>query len=321
MVDQIRHRTITLRRVARRWRFKWEGRWLSFPDLETATASLDRLLDEREWARLTTSVHSLGSLTISDLVEEYLNGRTDLAPKTLREYRAFYRNHIKPRIGHLNAATVRRRDLRPFFADLTPKLAREIRCIVNCAYAEHDDLPNPVAGLRLPAYKAEPVVVPYPEEVEKILLAAAEHSQRWYGWCRVVSVAGTRRSETCVLHERNVDFETLALRIDRSLCKVTKRLKEQKTKAGARELIFDDTPENHAFFDLLRELVDGSPSGFLFPPERSDSRSPCLSPDGATHRFHRMCERLGLCRVWSRREGREVTVTPTSCGTSSRSSS
>jgi predicted trehalose synthase len=62
---------------------------------------------------------SLGRVTFGSYTEEFLASAVDLRPSTRATYETEYRLYLKPALGSVPIASIRRQDLRTLVADLT----------------------------------------------------------------------------------------------------------------------------------------------------------------------------------------------------------
>jgi integrase len=261
----------------------------SFASEEEARAFLQRLNHERE-----SKPRTRGGLTVGEVVNNWYRGhRRNLSSGTRRDYEGRIRRDVG-RIGGLLAEDLARnpRDLRAFYASLTPTNARRLHAILRQAFQDavaHDEIgrnPCDVVKARRPRPSERPI--PSPEVVEKMILAAEEEDPLWGLFVNVSATIGTRRGETCALRWEDVDFDAGRLHVRRAVCKGIHGPTELKPpKAGRERSLF----VGERFFDEIRPFRrDG---GWIFSDRRRERDGP-WHPDWPGHRFSRLTRRLAL---------------------------
>lgn len=202
------------------WVIRGQRHRRSFPSEEEARAFLQHLNEERD-----SPPRTRGALTVREVVDNWYRGhRHNLTSGTRRDYEGRIRRDVG-RIGGLLAEALARnpRDLRAFYASLTPTSARRLHAILRQAFQDalaHGEIsrnPCDVVRARRPRSPERPI--PSPEEVEKMVLAAEEEDRLWGLFVNVSATIGTRRGETCALRWEDVDFDTKRLHVRRAVCK------------------------------------------------------------------------------------------------------
>jgi integrase len=271
------------------WVIRGQRHRRSFPSEEEARAFLQRLNEVRE-----STPRTRGDLTVGEVVDNwYRDHRSNLSSGTRRDYEGRIRRDVG-RIGSLLAEDLARnpRDLRAFYASLTPTNARRVHAILRQGFQDavaHDEIsrnPCDVVKARRPRPSERPI--PAPEEVEKMILAAEEEDPLWGLFVNVSATIGTRRGETCALRWEDVDFDAGRLHVRRAVCKGTNGPTELKPpKTGRERSLF----VGERFFGEIRPFRRDR--GWIFSDRRRGRDGP-WHPDWPGHRFSRLTRSLGL---------------------------
>jgi integrase len=231
---------------------------------------------------------------VDEIVDNWYRGhRSNLSSGTRRDYEGRIRRDVG-RIGELQAEDLARnpRELRAFYASLTPTNARRLHAILRQAFEDavaHGELSrNPCEVVKARRPRAPERPIPSPEEVEKLIVAAEEEDPLWGMFVNVSATAGTRRGETCALRWEDVDFEAGRLHVRRAICKGIAGPTELKApKTGRERSLFI----GERFFDGIRLLR--CETGWIFADRRRGRDGP-WHPDWPGHRFSRLSRRLDL---------------------------
>lgn len=116
----------------------------------------------------------------------------------------------------------------------------------------------------------------------------------------VVMVTGLRRAELLALRWADFDLDRGTLYVRRNHVRVARRNVEKDTKTHrARRLAIDETTvqilgmHRQRYEERCREIsLKPSPTAYLFSYSPTIDR-PC-DPSGVTHRYGRMCRRVGI---------------------------
>lgn len=280
-------------------RGRFRVRWMS--DRERKCRSFHTEREAREFlarvrARQDTDSRQRtpGALTVMEVVQNwYRDHRGSLSPGTRRDYEGRIRRDVG-RISSVDAAEVARnpRQLRSFYATLTPTNARRLHAILRQAFqdaTDHGEVernPCDLAKPRKPATAEK--LIPSPQEVEKIVIAAEEESPSWGLFLNVTATLGTRRGETCALRWEDFDFQELRVHVRRSVCKGVNGPTEIKLPKNGRER---SLLVGEGFFQQIHGARGAE--GWVFPTRRRESDHP-WHPDWPGHRFQRLMRRLEL---------------------------
>jgi integrase len=287
-----RAETNRIERHGKRFRVRWTADGQRFRrsfDTESAAEEFAEKLREKEG-----SPRVKGRLTVMDVVTNwYGDHKRNLSSGTQRDYEGRIHRDVS-RIGDLQAEALARnpRELRAFYASLTPTNARRLHAILRQAFEDavaHEELSrNPCDVVKAKRPRAAERLIPSPSEVEKMIAAAEEEDPIWGLFLNITATLGTRRAETCALRWEDIDFETHRVHIRRALCKGVAGPKEIKPPKTGRERTLSVGP---SFFDEIR--LQGRPNGWMFADRRAGKAGP-WHPDWPGHRFQSLARRLEL---------------------------
>ncbi|HLF70004.1 MAG TPA: site-specific integrase [Actinomycetota bacterium] len=292
-----------------------EDRWIARDSLEAAFAELDRLIDERDRARLTARIEGL---TISQLIDEWWSRKKrEIRESTCMRYESVIRVHIRPRIGHLSANELRPLDLEDYFSSVTHKTALVSRDVLRPAFrwgmanrlVVRVDGSNPLDLAKIvrsrclggdaeqdanATMQVNERLIPGPREIEKLLVDAEERSEdRWWLYLRLAPTLGARPGELCALRGRDIDREACTFNISRSANKLTLTVGAVKRASSVRSLYLGPR-----LFEEIGPLLDEiGPDDFLFPAmgDRCGVRRiECWTANSVYGRLMRATKRLGL---------------------------
>jgi integrase len=276
-----------------RWTFEGTRHHRTFESEKEARRLLERLRANET----SPSSDRLGggALTVMEVVQNWFGGhRKDLSPGTQRDYEGRIRRDVS-RIGTIDANTLSRnpRDLRAFYATLTPTNARRLHAIFRQAFqdaVDHGEVERNPCDIVKPRKPRSPErLIPAPEEVEKIVIAAEEEDPTWGLFLNVTATLGTRRGETVALRWGDFDFDELKIHIRRSLCKGVNGPKELKLPKNGRERTIH---VGEAFFEEI--LPHRRPEAWVFTGGRRATPGEPWHPDWPGHRFQSLMRRLDL---------------------------
>jgi integrase len=263
----------------------------SFATEVEARAFLRRLRQEDAARRRPARV--VGGLTVMDVVQNwYRDHSRELASGTRRDYEGRIRRDVS-RIGDIDANALARnpRELRAFYATLTPTNARRLHAILRQAFADavlHDEVErNPCDAVRPRKPAAPEKRIPSPTEVEKLVVAADEEDPLWGLFLAVTATLGTRRGETCALRWEDVEPDASRVHVRRAVCKGVNGPTELKLPKNGRERTL---LVGRPFFERVEPFR--RPAGWMFGG-REDATRP-WHPDWPGHRFQRLARRLDM---------------------------
>lgn len=215
-----------------RGRVKDRGKWVPGPwRTNLADARGDRL--RMQARKLDGPLTNAGSQTVSDASERFLAGiecgdilsRKDLpyAHATVRGYRYAFREFINPEIGHIPVEKLRRSQVQRWVdwlatqqsAGSTRNVYHALAALYSYLLPRHDQLTNPVDGVKIPRAGKPRERYAEPEEMVELLAALPPALSLPYAFA---FYAGLRRSEIQAL--RISDLEDRWVNVRRSLDRV-----------------------------------------------------------------------------------------------------
>lgn len=159
---------------------------------------------------------------------------------------------------------------------------------------------NPAVLARKPRVPTPQPDPPTVAQAARIIESAWAEDEQWGTLVWLVMVTGLRRAELLALRWSDVDFDGGVLSVRRNYVRVNRMSIEKDTKTHQmRRLALDVATvevlaEHRARYDEMRRQVKALPqdAAFLFS-YRPEHDRPC-DPSGVTHRYARMCARLGI---------------------------
>ena len=252
--------------------------------------------------------------TVGELLEAWLDHVTDeLSPKTVHEYRRLIQVRIRPGLGERPVKRLDASEVDQFYralqrkAGLAPGSVRHIHAILSKAFAQAVRWgwlnESPISRTSPPAVRRSTVRPPDPDDVVRLLEAAASYDPDLGMLLLVGAVTGARRGELCALRWADLDLVTGSVLIHRALFDVGGRLGEKDTKThAARRLRLDAaTVEALTVYRAATEERAAAlgtaltPDAFAFS-HTADGSMP-IRPDKVTGSFRRMADRLDLTHV------------------------
>lgn len=314
-MTSIRHRGVTVSPHGRRWRFKWEGTWVTRNTLPGALQELDELIERRDRRQYIDDVRGL---TIELLVDEWWGRKQrELRESSQMRYESVIRLHIRPRIGPLSADHIRPLDIEDFYSRITYKTALVSRDVLRPAFrwglsnglvhrvdgASPFDIAvlrrsrcldgDPDADARA-TRQVEERLVPDTHEIEKLLADAEERgSWKWWLYLRMAPSLGARPGEQCALQRGDLVERAGTISITKSANKESFKVTPPKRGSSIRTLYVG----TDFFEDIMPMVGDLEPDGYLFPAtgQRAGVRKlPCWNANAVHRELRKATERLGL---------------------------
>lgn len=277
-----------------------------------AEVALGRLLGE-----VDDGDHAVRPGTVGELCELWFaQTEPDLSPSTAPQYRRLLDKRILPRWGNVPLRRLRTADLDLWYAQLrkkgavnggplAPNSVMRIHAVLRRALGQGVKwgwLPtNPAANVTLPKARKQPMTLPEPADLARLIAAAAEVNATLPAYFRLAAATGARRGELCALRWKHVDFERRRLTIERGIVVGADQElieKDTKTHQARRVTLDEDTAAIVlAHRDRCAELVHDcggelTPESFLFSHEVDFSKP--WRPNYATLAFGRLRDQLGL---------------------------
>ena len=185
------------------------------------------------------------SAALDELIARIKDGRTltrsgrEYRPATIRSYEHTAEQYLRPMMGHLRLADVRRRDVQDFVDELrSAGLSASsvhnkldvLRVMFKLAIDREYVTDTPCRHLRLPAVRHKRPEIASPEKARKLLEALPlDQVALW----AVLFFAGLRIGEARALRWRNVDFEANVIRVEHGWDEKEGE-QDAKTDAGRR---------------------------------------------------------------------------------------
>lgn len=159
---------------------------------------------------------------------------------------------------------------------------------------------NPAERAKIPRQPTPNPDPPTTAEAAELVAGAWDEDENWGMLVWLVLVTGLRRAELLALRWSDADLAASKLYVRRNHVRVTGKNIEKDTKTHrARRLTLDATTvellteHRERYEERCRQLgVKSSSAAHLFSYSPTNER-PC-NPSGVTHRYGRMCERLGI---------------------------
>lgn len=215
-------------------------------------------------------------VSVADWCDEWLAGKTNIAPSTRSRYEDILTAHVRPKWGKVKLKSVRHAQIQSWLAslDLAPASVRKVHRVLSqaLAYAVKDGrlATNPAAGVSLPrVQQAEKLFLTH-EQVEEL----AERSGPEDGLIvRFLAYTGLRWGEVAALRVKRLDFLRRRALVAESVSPVRGVMTFGPTKGHERR----EVPIPRFLIDELSVLVAGKGSDDLVfvsrlgTPQRSQS--------------------------------------------------
>lgn len=269
---------------------------------------------DRRLAELVADAQATTRETVGYLLDQWLRLREaeGLSPTTLRSYRGYIENRIRPALGTIRLDKLTAGDLREFYASLAhaklkPSSVRQCRAILSSAlrFAEEKRWVdrNVALAVRPPKLTRDALVIPTVDEVGALLDACADQAHHGHDLWTCIALAattGARVGELCALRWSDVDLGANVLRI-RESAHVERgaraRLKDTKTHQ-VRTVPLDPTAagvlrQRYAVQvdRAARAEIELPPDAFILSRMSDGSGPP--RPDGYSAAFGRLRAKLG----------------------------
>jgi integrase len=251
--------------------------------------------------------------TLADLVDRWFEHITpNVSPSTLAGYRIYLDKHILPALGAKRIDRLRPADIDRFYASLRGSLApasvRKVHTILRSALGQAVKwrmlTSNPVASATPPRVEKRPIEPPTPEEVGRLLAAAAEADPELGLYVRLAAITGARRGELCAIRWTDLDLDAGQLVVARSIVlgpdgivvKATKtnRVRRVALDAGTVAALRSQRTLQNERAASCRMVL--SSDAYVFARDEK-GREPWRPDSSATGRFMALRDRLDLGHV------------------------
>lgn len=248
-----------------------------------------------------------GDITAAQWLESWLEGyvKTNCSQRTQDGYESIIKNHLIPKLGHLQLRKLQPEMIEAYYGKATEKLcARTVQhhhrllseALKHAERRGHIGR-NPCSLVAAPSPRKRMMRTLTPAEVEVMLMHAASNQFYPVYYCAVST--GLRQAELLGLRWRNVDLDGMSISVWQVLYKRggVCTFKEPKTRGSARRV--STTPKLALFlrqYKAQREVMyleRGKVLGLDSLVFASDKGKP-LDPCTVTHNFARIVRQAGL---------------------------
>ncbi len=237
---------------------RWEGRivvghkengdsifrYVYAPTQKELSAKLRQHIDSYQGADLTEQ----SRMTLSEWLNQWLENMADtLQPNTLRNYRSYIENHIRPNLGDKQLARITPKDVQRFYEKLSDCLAsstvRRIHTTLHgtlkAAQQAHLIASNPTEQITAPRFSYGAKQILTDEQLDVFMKVIAE-DEIWCDFFYTELTTGLRRGEICGLKWEDFDEVTGTLKVCRTVYRETGgglTAGDTKTNAGTRKIV------------------------------------------------------------------------------------
>ncbi|MHB8895295.1 MAG: tyrosine-type recombinase/integrase [Candidatus Geothermincolia bacterium] len=228
----------------------------------------------KEPVKITEAPH------LSDFAETWLQEKDmSLKPSSARSYRDSFKLYILPALGSKRLDEITPTDVQNLINQLTEiprakdkklgpssiqKCYRSLRACLNQAVNRDMIDRSPCRGISLPKLPSEELEYLTPSETMQLLEATGGVYRDLF---TVLAYSGLRLGEGLALRWRDVDFDMNMIRVNRSLCSLSRRFLEPKTKSSRRavpmlsrlRVYLSEMRDDQAPDDLLFTSANGNP--------------------------------------------------------------
>ena len=237
---------------------RWEGRivvghketgesifrYIYAPTQKELSAKLRQHIDNYQGADLTEQ----SRMTLSAWLDQWLENMADtLRPNTLRNYRSYIENHIRPSLGDKQLARLAPRDVQRFYEKLGDCLAsgtvRRIHTtlhgVLKAAQKAHLIASNPTEQIIAPKFSYGEKQILTDEQLD-VFMKVITGDEVWYDFFYTELTTGLRRGEICGLKWEDFDEVSGTLKICRTVYREDGgglTAGDTKTSAGTRKIV------------------------------------------------------------------------------------
>jgi integrase len=279
---------------------------------------------EEALARFVTEVagggHAAQDTTVGDLIHQWLDlAKPELSPATARGYEWIIKTYITPTLGKVPLARLRTAQLDRFYAKLragggqngrplSPATVRQVHAILRRALQQGIRwgwiATNPADLASPPRVRAQEVAPPEPDDVVRLIEAAAAKDSDLGCYLHLAATTGARRGELCALRWRDLDLDVGAVTIARAIVEAAHGvLVEKDTKTHATRRIALDPDTVDALTDHRKRMEERAHAcsvvrrdeGYVFSRDPDGTRP--WAPNDVTKDFIRIRKAVGLPTV------------------------
>ena len=287
---------------------RWEGRivvghkengdsifhYVYAPTQKELSARLRQHIDSYQGADLTEQ----SRMTLSEWLDQWLEGMVDtLRPNTLRNYRSYIENHIRPSLGDKQLARLTPKDVQRFYEKLGDSLAsgtvRRIHTTLHgalkAAQQAHLIASNPTEQIIAPKFSYGAKQILTDEQLDVFMKVVAE-DKIWCDFFYTELTTGLRRGEICGLKWEDFDEVSGTLKICRTVYREDGgglTAGDTKTSAGTRKIVLPSSTAS-----LLSKRKASALTEWIFPnPLRLEQPA---DPGSAYRRLKILLKQAGL---------------------------
>ena len=237
---------------------RWEGRivvghkengdsifrYIYAPTQKELSAKLRQHIDNYQGANLTEQ----SRMTLGEWLNQWLENMADtLRPNTLRNYRSYIENHIRPSLGDKQLTRITPKDVQRFYDQLGDCLAsgtvRRIHTTLHgalkAAQKAHLIASNPTEQIIAPKFSYGAKQILTDEQLDVFMQIIAE-DEVWYDFFYTELTTGLRRGEICGLKWMDFDEVSGTLKVCRTVYREDGgglTAGDTKTSAGTRKIV------------------------------------------------------------------------------------
>ena len=237
---------------------RWEGRivvghkengdsifrYVYAPTQKELSAKLRQHIDNYQGANLTEQ----SRMILGEWLDQWLENMADtLRPNTLRNYRSYIENHIRPGLGDKQLARITPKDVQRFYDQLGGSLAsgtvRRIHTTLHgalkAAQQAHLIASNPTEQIIAPKFSYGAKQILTDEQLDVFMKVIAE-DEAWCDFFYTELTTGLRRGEICGLKWEDFDEVAGTLKVCRTVYREDGgglTAGDTKTSAGTRKIV------------------------------------------------------------------------------------
>ena len=290
---------------------RWEGRivvghkkngdaifrYVYAPTQKELSAKLRQHIDSYQGADLTEQ----SRMMLSEWLDQWLRSTADtLRPNTLRNYRSYIENHIRPGLGDKQLTRITPKDVQRFYEKLSDCLAsgtvRRIHTTLHgalkAAQQAHLIASNPTEQITAPRFSYGVKQILTDEQLDVFMKVIAE-DEIWCDFFYAELTTGLRRGEICGLKWEDFDEVNGTLKVCRTVYWETGgglTAGDTKTSAGVRKIVLPAST-----VQVLRERKKSALTEWIFPNPLKPEQP--TDPGSAYRRLKVLLKRAGLPNI------------------------
>ena len=290
---------------------RWEGRivvghkengdsifrYVYAPTQKELSAKLRQHIDSYQGADLTEQ----SRMTLSEWLDKWLEDMENtLRPNTLRNYRSYIENHVRPSLGDKQLTRITPKDVQRFYEKLNDTLAsgtvRRIHTTLHgalkAAQQAHLIASNPTEQITAPRFSYGVKQILTDEQLDVFMKVIAE-DEIWCDFFYAELTTGLRRGEICGLKWEDFDEVNGTLKVCRTVYRETGgglTAGDTKTSAGVRKIVLPAST-----VQVLRERKKSALTEWIFPNPLKPEQP--TNPGAAYRQLKALLKRAGLPNI------------------------